>query len=566
VSNEEHETIAQLDVIVVGAGFSGLYAVYRARKAGFNVSGLEVGSDVGGVWYWNKYPGARCDVESLEYSYSFDEDIQKEWVWTERFASQPELQRYLSFVADKLDLRRTFLFGRRVISTTWDEVAQRWTVIDDQGIHRTAKYLIMATGILSAPKPHGIAGLEDFNGEVFHTATWPDYDVDFSGKRVAVIGTGSSAVQAIPLIAEEADRLYVLQRTPSFSLPAQNRALRSDEIAAFEAKRHEVRARARYKPGGIDFVTTGQPVENFSPEERDALYEEVWQEGAPFKFQSTFSDLRTSAEANKTAMDFVANKIRGTITDPVLAEKLTPTYPISARRLCLDTNYYATYLRENVELVDVKERPIKRAVANGLELSDGSVLEVDSIVLATGFDAITGALRRINIVGTHGRVLADYWADAPHNFIGLLVAGFPNLFTVTGPSSPGALSNMVVSIEQHIDLIFTTLEMAQRDTVVVETTEAAQDAWARHGELLANRTLFVTTDSWYVGANVPGKPRVFLPYAGGVGNYRRICDGLVENGFAGFHADDDLSGVNAAIDTVFDAEGKSKFAHTATTK
>jgi cation diffusion facilitator CzcD-associated flavoprotein CzcO len=530
------------------------------------VLGLEAGHDVGGVWYWNKYPGARCDVESLEYSYSFDDQIQDEWVWTERFASQPELQRYLSFVADKLDLRRSFEFERRVVSTVWDESSQRWTVTDDHGTARVATYLIMATGILSAPKPHGISGLDDFTGEVYHTATWPDREIDFTGKRVAVIGTGSSAVQAIPLIAEEADRLYVLQRTPSFSLPAQNRALRQDEIDAFAAKRDEVRARARYKPGGIDFVTTGQPVENYSPAERDALYEQVWQEGAPFKFQSTFSDLRTSAEANATAMDFVANKIRETITDPVLADKLTPTYPISARRLCLDTNYYATYLRENVELVDVRERPIARAVANGLELSDGSVLEVDAIVLATGFDAITGALRRINIVGKKGRTLAEYWADSPHNFIGLLVSGFPNLFTVTGPSSPGALSNMVVSIEQHVDLIFTSLEMAESESVVVETTEDAQDAWARHGEQLANRTLFVTTDSWYVGTNVPGKPRVFLPYAGGVGNFRRICDGLVANGFAGFHATDDLSGVNAAIDAVFDSEGKSKFAHTATTK
>ncbi len=562
MANSE-STSNHYDCVVVGAGFSGLYAVYRARQAGMRVVGIDVATDVGGVWFWNKYPGARCDVESLEYSYSFDEGIQNDWVWTERFASQPELQAYLAFVADRLDLRRSFVFGRRVISTVWNSTSTEWTVTDDHGQTYTATYLIMATGILSAPKPHGISGLEEFTGEILHTATWPDREIDFTGKRVAVIGTGSSAVQAIPLIAEQAQELYILQRTPSFSLPAQNRPLRPDEIAEFAQHRDEIRARVKYKPGGINFEPTGKPVAAFTDTERDALYESVWREGAPFKFQSIFADLRTSAEANATAMDFVARKIRETITDPVLADKLTPTYPLSTRRLCLDTNYYATYLRPNVELVDVKERPIARAVPEGLELSDGTVLEVDVIVLATGFDAITGALRNIHIVGEKGRVLANYWADAPHNFIGLLVAGFPNMFTVTGPSSPGALSNMVVSIEQHVDLIMLALEHARKNSVVIETSESAQDLWATHGEMLANRTLFVTTDSWYVGTNVPGKPRVFLPYAGGVGNYRRICEGLVARHFAGFMPENDISLVTEAINDVFDAEGKSKFAHTA---
>jgi len=552
--NDQREPNVAVDVIVVGAGFAGLYAVHRARTAGLSVVGIEAGDGVGGVWYWNRYPGARCDVESTEYSYSFDEAIQQEWVWTERFAAQTDIRSYLEFVADRLELKSEFTFGRRVVSAVWDEGAELWLVTDDHGARYRARYLVMATGVLSAPKIPDIEGLQDFAGELLVTSSWPDA-VDLTGRRVAVIGTGSTGIQVIPIIAKQADDLYVLQRTAPFTLPAHNRPLTPAALEAVKRDYAALRERARWKPGGIDFETTGRPAASFSAEDRRALYEEVWQEGSPFRFQAIFSDLRTDAAANATAMEFVSAKIHETITDPTLAALLTPTYPIATRRLCIDTGYYETYLRPNVTLIDLNEHPIVGVTSVGIELAGGEVVEVDTIVLATGFDAVTGALRRIDIVGRDGRRLSDYWAQSPRSFLGLLVAGFPNLFTITGPSSPGVLSNMVVSIEQHIDLTFDAIAWAEQRRSLIETTEAVEELWASHNELLASRTLLMETDSWFVGANVAGKPRVLLPYVGGVGNYRRICDGLVANGFAGFATSGDFGLVSSAIAAVFDAEG-----------
>ena len=547
------------DVVVVGAGFSGLYSVHRARAAGLTVIGIEAGEGVGGVWYWNRYPGARCDIESVDYSYSFDESVEQEWVWTERFAAQPEIRAYLEFVSERLDLRREFVFGRRIVAATWRDDTQTWALVDDSGDRYSARYVIMATGVLSAPKIPDIPGLTDFAGDVLLTSSWPE-STDLTGKRVAVVGTGSSGIQVIPIIAQQAAKLFVLQRTAPFTLPAHNRPLSAVELAAVKAGYRERRAAARYTPGGITFSTTGRPAHSFSENERRAIYEDVWQDGSPFRFQAIFSDLRMNSDANATAVAFVADKILQQIPDPELAAQLLPDYAIATRRLCIDTGYYDTFLRPDVELVGLKDRAIARVTASGIDLTDGTSLAVDAIVLATGFDAVTGALRRIDICGRGGVRLEDYWAQSPHSFLGLLVAGFPNLFTITGPSSPGVLSNMVVSIEQHVELTFDGIEWAQSHGEMLETTEAAQHVWAAHNEQLAHRTLLMQTASWFVGANVPGKPRVLLPYIGGVGNYRRICEALTRDGFSALTRSIDPELVARAIAEVFDKDGNPRIA------
>jgi len=524
-----------LDALIVGAGFSGLYMLHRLRSLGFTARIYEAGSGVGGTWFWNRYPGARCDVESLEYSYSFSEDLEREWQWSERYAPQAEILRYLNHVADRFDLRRDIQFDTRVSAAVFDESRNRWRVETDLHPPVLARFCIMATGCLSASKKPEYRGLDSFQGDWRHTGHWPHEGVDFTGRRVGVIGTGSSAIQCIPIIAEQASHLYVFQRTPSFSVPAHNKPLSRQAIDGWNANRAGHRDLARNSGFGIlsaDF--SDKSALEASPEERLATYQERWQRGG-FAVIGAFSDLILNLEANATAASFVRSKIREIVRDPAVAEKLIPNeYPLGAKRLCVDTNYYATFNRENVTLIDARRSPIEEITATGIRTSE-SHYDLDSIVFATGFDAMTGALSRVDIRGRAGLPLKTKWVAGPRTYLGLMIAGFPNLFTITGPGSPSVLSNMIVSIEQHVEWISDCLGyLRQHGMATIEASEEAENDWVIHVNEVASPTIFPLANSWYVGANVPGKPRVFMPYIGGVGVYRQKCDEIAANRYAGF--------------------------------
>jgi cation diffusion facilitator CzcD-associated flavoprotein CzcO len=527
--------LPQVDAVVVGAGFAGLYMLHRLRGLGLSARILEAATGVGGTWFWNRYPGARCDIESLEYSYSFSEDLDREWQWSERYASQPEILRYLNYVADRLDLRRDIDFETRVTSAVFDESANRWTIHTDRHAPVSARFCIMATGCLSVPKSPEYPGADHFRGKVYQTATWPHEGVDFTGQTVGVIGTGSSGIQSIPIIAEQASRVYVFQRTPSFSVPAHNGPLSSGTIDDWKTNSAVYRDRARNSYLGILKVDpTDRSALATSAGERRSAYEERWERGG-FSLLGAFGDLLINQEANQTAADFVRAKIRETVHDPAVAEKLMPhRFPIGAKRICVDTNYYATFNRENVTLVDLGATPIQEITPSGIRTSEREYA-LDSIVFATGFDAMTGALSRIDIRGREGVSLREKWAAGPRTYLGLMVAGFPNLFTVTGPGSPSVLSNMVLSIEQHVVWIAECLgNLRSRHVAAIEATLEAESAWVDHVNEVGNYTVFPLADSWYVGANVPGKPRVFMPYIGGVGAYRQKCQEIADDGYAGF--------------------------------
>jgi cyclohexanone monooxygenase len=524
----------QIDAIIVGAGFAGLYALHRLRGLGFSVRVFEAGDGVGGTWYWNRYPGARCDVESMDYSYSFSDELQQEWRWTERYASQPEILSYINHVADRFDLRRDIQLSTRVTRAVYDEAASRWTLETGRGDRVSARFCIMATGCLSDAQVPDISGRETFAGRWYHTGHWPHEGVDFSGQRVAVIGTGSSAIQSIPIIAGQARHLFVFQRTPNYSVPARNGPLDREYERSVKANYADFRRQARESRIGFVVERSGDSALAVSAEERQREYEKRWTRGG-LGFAATYVDLLTNQAANDTAATFFRDKIRGIVRDPTIAEAVTPRdYPLGTKRLCVDTEYYATFNRDNVTLVDLRKTPIAAITPKGVRTSEREYA-VDSLVFATGFDAMTGALLKIDIRGRGGHTLAEKWEGGPRTYLGLAIAGFPNLFTITGPGSPSVLSNMIVSIEQHVDWIAECLaHLRARGHAAIEATVEAEDAWVAHVNDVGHMTLYPLAKSWYMGANVPGKPRVFMPYIGGVGVYREKCDAVAAAGYAGF--------------------------------
>lgn len=526
---------ADVDVVVVGAGFAGIYATHLLRnKNGLSIQGFERGSDVGGTWFWNRYPGARCDAESIFYSYSFDEDIQQEWSWSERWATQPEILEYIGFVADRVGIRDAYSFNTEVTSIIWDEDAGIWTTTTNDGVATTSRFVITAVGCLSAGQVPKFAGLDEFPGEVYHTGSWPHEGVDFSGKRVAVIGTGSSGIQSIPVIAEQAEQLTVFQRTATYTVPAQNRSLGVDEMALIKQVYPALREKARQTPSG---VITKPPIGSaldLPPEQVQAELDRRWEQGGP-TFVNAFTDTMSDHDANQISAEYVRDRVRQIISDPETADLVAPkAYPIGTKRICVDTDYYETFNRTNVDVVDVRDHPIDRIGSRG-PVVDGTEYPCDILVLATGFDAITGPLMRLGIQGRDGLTLNEAWAEGGKSYLGLAVAGFPNLFTVTGPGSPSVLTNMIMSIEQHVEWISDLLLVMERDEVRrIEASQEAQDEWVTNVNAIADQTLYPKAASWYMGANVPGKPRVFMPFAGGLNNYRDICDRVADAGYDGF--------------------------------
>ena len=525
---------SDLDAVIVGAGFAGLYMLHRLRGLGMSARVYEAGDGIGGTWYWNRYPGARCDVESMDYSYSFSDELQQEWQWTERYASQPEILRYINHVADRFDLRRDVQLSTRVTAAVFDEATHRWAVSTDRGDRVSAQFCVMATGCLSAAQVPDFKGLETFEGAWYHTGNWPHEGVDFTGQRVGVIGTGSSAIQSIPLIASQAAHLFVFQRTPNFSIPARNAPLDPEYERRWKANYAEHRRQARESRVGFVVERNDLSALEVSAEERLREYEGRWSRGG-LGFNATFVDLLTSKDANDTAAEFFRAKIRAAVRDPAVAETLSPRhYPVGTKRLCVDTDYYDTFNRDNVTLIDLRTAPIEAITPTGLRTRD-EAYAVDSLVFATGFDAMTGALLSIDIRGRAGQPLRHKWAEGPRTYLGLAVAGFPNLFAITGPGSPSVLSNMIVSIEQHVDWIADCLVyLREHDRTAIEATVAAEDTWVAHVNEVGNATLYPLANSWYMGANIPGKPRIFMPYIGGVGVYRQFCDDVAAKGYEGF--------------------------------
>lgn len=533
-SNSIEMQPGRYDVIVVGAGFAGLYAVHKMREAGHSVRLLEAGSGIGGVWFWNRYPGARCDIESMQYSYSFSEEIQQEWNWSEVYASQPEILAYLNFVADRLDLHKDIQLDTRVKAARWSENDQSWTLLTEAGETFIAQFCIMATGVLSIPIEPQIEGLDAFEGELCRTSRWPHEGVDFKGKRVGLIGTGSSGIQVTPIAAEQAAHLTVFQRTANFSIPAQNRPMDEQYERSWKDNYPARRAEARTKRNNAIMFHGETAGDTASEEELFRVFEERWQMGGIY-FLYGFTDLITSERTNEAAARFVRQKIAEKVEDPEVARKLMPMdHPLGTKRICADTNYYETFNRENVHLVDLREEPLVTITQHGLRTKTKEY-ELDMIVLATGFDALTGALKRIDIVGRGGAKLRDKWDDAPRTFLGLSIAGFPNMFVITGPGSPSVLSNMVTSIEQNVDWVADCIDyLQQRGLRSIEATEQAEIEWFDHVNEVANETLMVRANSWYVGGNVEGKPRVFLAYAGGVPRYLERCKTVAEKNYEGF--------------------------------
>jgi len=525
---------ARADVLVVGAGFGGMYMLHRLRGLGLSAHVLEAGAGVGGTWYWNRYPGARCDVESMQYSYSFLEELQQGWTWSERFAGQPEILRYANHVADVLDLRRDISFETRVTGASWDEAAGEWRIATDRGQEVAARHLVMATGCLSSARLPDIAGIERFAGRVLHTGQWPHEGVDFTGLRVGVIGTGSSAIQAIPVIAEQAAQLTVFQRTPNFSIPSRNAPMDEPYERSWKRDYAARRAAARKMRTGILYELNPKSALEVSEAEREAEYERRWQAGGT-AFMAAFSDLLLNKDANDTAAEFVRRKIRALVRDPAVAEALAPTnHPIGTKRICVDTRYYETFNRDNVTLVNLRQDPILEVTATGIRTQAGTHA-LDALVCATGFDAMTGTILAMDLRGMGGLSLRQVWADGPRAHLGLMVAGFPNMFMITGPGSPSVLSNMIVSIEQHVDWVAGLLaHMQARGLARVEADAEAQEEWVAHVNEVAHRTLYPQANSWYMGANIPGKPQLFMPYVGGVGTYRERCDAIAAEGYPGF--------------------------------
>jgi cyclohexanone monooxygenase len=523
------------DVVVVGAGFAGMYMLHRLRGLGFSVRVYEQGGGVGGTWYWNRYPGARCDVESMQYSYSFSDELQQEWDWSERYAPQPEILRYANHVADRFDLRPHIQFNTRVERAVFDEDRNLWSVSTPDGKTVSTRFVVLATGCLSNARMPDIKGLESFKGSVYHTGNWPHEPVGFTGLRVGLIGTGSSGIQSTPVIAEQAKHLTVFQRTANFSIPARNAKLTEEERRAFRDNYPQVRSFAReVSRNGIYTTQPDRGALDDGANERRSKFEARWQHGG-LTFMSVYNDLGLNKASNDTAADFVRGKIAEIVHDGETAVLLQPrSHPIGTKRICIDTDYFATFNRENVTLVDIKASPIAEILPNGV-CTENDTYELDALVLATGFDAMTGSVARIEIRGRGGLTLNQKWAEGPKTYLGLMSAGFPNLFIITGPGSPSVLSNMIVSIEQHVDWITDCLDhMRKRGLEVMEAEQGAEDKWVAHVNEVAHGTLYPQANSWYMGANIPGKPRIFMPYIGGVGVYRQICNDVAARGYEGF--------------------------------
>jgi cyclohexanone monooxygenase len=523
------------DVVVVGAGFAGMYMLHKLRGQGFSVRVYEQGGDVGGTWYWNRYPGARCDVESMQYSYSFSDELQQEWNWSERYAPQPEILKYANHVADRFNLRGDIQLDTRVDRAVFDESANAWEVTTSDGKTVVAKFVVLATGCLSNARMPDIKGLSGFKGKVYHTGHWPHEPVDFTGLRVAVIGTGSSGIQSVPVIAEQASHLTVFQRTANFSIPARNAELTEAEREAFRRNYPEIRRFAREDArNGIYTEMPDRGALDDGDNERRGKYEARWNHGG-LTFMSVYNNLALDKFANDTAADFVREKIAEIVQDPQTAKLLQPNnHPIGSKRICIDTEYFAAFNRPNVTLVDIKSNPIEQILPNAVRTGDKDY-QVDALVLATGFDAMTGSVAKIDIRGRGGQTLNQKWAEGPKTYLGLMSAGFPNLFIITGPGSPSVLSNMIVSIEQHVDWISEAIAfMRERGFEAMEANKDAEDKWVAHVNEVAHTTLYPQANSWYMGANIPGKPQIFMPYIGGVGAYRKICNDVAAKGYEGF--------------------------------
>ncbi len=522
----------RMDVVVVGAGFAGLYALYKLRSIGLTVQVIEAGAGVGGTWYWNRYPGARCDVESLEYSYSFSSELEQEWEWSERYASQPEILRYLDHVADRFELRGDIQFNTRVTAAHYSEQDRLWAVTADSGVW-VAQFVVMATGNLSTAQAPEIAGMERFEGEIYHTGEWPDNAIDFTGKRVGVVGTGSSGIQAIPVIARDAEHMTVFQRTAAFSVPAQNRPLEPEEQQSFKSRYKAIREanKSVFLGFGSEYESDNLQTAELEGEDRQARYEQYWQRGG-LHFMGVFTDLMISEGANDAAADFVRGKIEAAVDDPVTAKKLLPKQVIGCKRLCSDTGYYEAFNRPNVSLVDIEESPIVEFDETGIVADKHYAL--DEVVFATGFDAMTGTLNRIDIRGREGTALTDKWSAGPLTYLGLGSSGFPNLFVIAGPGSPSVLSNFLPTIELHVDWIADAiLHLKERGLDTIEATVEAESEWVQHANDIASFTLYGSCNSWYLGSNVPGKPRVFMPYLG-YPMYVAKCEEVAANAYEGF--------------------------------
>jgi cation diffusion facilitator CzcD-associated flavoprotein CzcO len=521
-----------LDMLIVGAGFAGMYMLHRMRGLGLSALVFEAGKGVGGTWYWNRYPGARCDIESMEYSYQFSEDLQQEWVWSERYAAQPEILAYAEHVAERFDLYRDIRFDARIVKAIFDETAHRWRVETGTGAEVSAKYLVMATGCLSSANVPEIEGMERFAGATYHTGQWPHEPVDFTGKNVAVIGTGSSGVQSIPEIARQAKHLTVFQRTANFAVPARNGPLAAEVQAEIKANYRDLRDRAKKTRNGQQYAPNDVSALDASQADREAEFRFRWQRGG-LSFTGSFRDLLLDEQANAFAADFVRARIREVVKDPETAERLCPQSILGCKRLCADTGYYETFNRANVTLVDIKATPILRLTSHGIATTECEY-KLDALVFATGFDAMTGSLLKVDIKGRSGRTLRDKWREGPKTYLGVASAGFPNLFTITGPGSPSVLTNMLPTIEQHVEWISDLIADAEaRSAGTVEALPDAEEAWVAHVNAVADKTLFPTCNSWYLGANIPGKPRVFMPYIG-FPQYVEKCDEIARQGYRGF--------------------------------
>ncbi|MDQ1598369.1 MAG: hypothetical protein QOI70_1793 [Microbacteriaceae bacterium] len=524
-----------LDAVIVGAGFAGMYMLYQLRNLGFSAKVIERADGVGGTWYWNRYPGARCDVESLNYSFSFDNDLEQEWVWSERYSPQPEILKYANHVADRFDLRKDIEFQTSVDKAVWDDNECRWAISTSKGETISAQHYIMASGCLSHSKLPEIPGVDSYQGPTYHTGHWPHEGVDFTGMRIGVIGTGSSGIQSIPELAKQAAHVTVFQRTPNFSMPAGNRALEADEVDAMKAIYPEHRQAARTSGFGVPVPLPERSALEVSEEERNEVFQRGWDSGNLVGMLLGFNDLLTSKEANDTACEFVRNKIRAIVKDPQTAEDLCPfDHPLGTKRPCLDSGYYETFNRDNVKLINLRRTPIEEITPTGIRTSDQE-FTFDAIIFATGFDAMTGALVAVDIEGQDGITLKNKWQDGTRTYLGIMVHGFPNLFTITGPASPSVFSNMMISIEQHVDWIAACMVyLRDHGKASIEASQEAEDFWVQHNTEAGDATLYPLANSWYMGSNVPGKPRVLMPYIGGVGVYREECDDIVANGYRGF--------------------------------
>jgi cyclohexanone monooxygenase len=524
-----------LDAVVVGAGFAGLYAIKRLTDAGFRIQAFEAGDGIGGTWYWNQYPGARVDLECWDYSYSFSPQLQDEFDWTERYPSAQELMKYLEHVADRFDLRRHIRFNTRVEGAEFDERANVWKIRTSDGKTVQARFFVPASGVLSVPKPPEIPGVETFKGEAYHTGRWPRHEVKFEGKRVGVIGTGSSGVQTIQAIAGQCAHLTVFQRTAVYVVPAKNHPLTPAMRERVRATYPERRAISRLTRFGIAAAMSTESALDATPEEMQMKYENAWTNSQLLGFRQCYGDILSDEDANATVAEFIRGKIKSIVKKPEVAQKLLPYgFPFGTKRPCLGDTYYDVFNRDDVTLVDLKTTPIERIVPEGVVTSEG-LIELDILIFATGYDALSGALTHMDIRGIGGRKLTDKWAEGAKTWLGLMTAGFPNLFTVTGPGSPGPLANMSMSIEQHVDWIARCMDDLRRNDVVrIDTTPEREEEWMRQVQEIVQRTLYLKANSWYLGANVPGKPRVFLPYLGGHGNYRAKCDAVAAAGYEGF--------------------------------